>query len=57
MISFEKKIVMKNKRILFLLVTILFAASVISCKSTRRKNRCNTCPTWDQIDISQDTHE
>ncbi|MFK7757403.1 MAG: hypothetical protein AB8B53_10775 [Flavobacteriales bacterium] len=37
----------KNKSIL-----VLFSVAILlsSCSLFRKKNKCNTCPTWDQIE-------
>jgi len=45
------------KKISILIIGVLFIANTISCKSSKRKNRCNTCPTWDQVDISQEEND
>jgi hypothetical protein len=37
---------MKKNIQLIVLVSFL-ALTLASCSTTRRKNRCNTCPTWD----------
>gem|GEM_PF-3747781 len=32
-----------------LIALILLGLMLGSCASMRKKNRCNTCPTWDSI--------
>lgn len=48
---------MRTKKFFALLLTIVFISSMFSCKSSRKKNRCNTCPTWDQVDLPQEGNE
>jgi len=32
------------------LVLLCVAITISSCSLFRKKNKCNTCPTWDQIE-------
>lgn len=35
------------------LTVILVATLLSSCSLFRKKNKCNTCPTWDSIELAE----
>lgn len=39
-------IVIMNKTKIQLLILILISISMSSCKLFRKKNKCDTCPSW-----------
>ncbi|MFK7808835.1 MAG: hypothetical protein AB8F74_13610 [Saprospiraceae bacterium] len=41
----------------FLLMIVFILSFTVSCKSSKKKNKCNTCPTWDQVDVPEDAAE
>jgi len=34
-------------------LALVISLSATGCKAFRKKNKCNTCPTWDSIELSQ----
>ena len=52
-LSFGHQIGKCMKKAWISLMLILFVATIFSCKTLRKKNRCNTCPTWDHIDVKR----